>query len=239
MYLLHGYLGNPLDFSPLIKELRDKFSSNQFPKDTMEFIPISVPSTTSKKHTLKYLQDSITNADILVGYSMGGRLLLELKKQNPAIAKKYIVMSADPSTIDKEKRQKWDLNWIEYALKNGVKPFLDKWYSQELFSCINREKTIQNRKNLTIEDIVSPLKHLSPANQNCLWDQLEQENTFYLCGEKDKKYSNLLKRANTKSFLVKDASHAIHLEKPGVCAEEIYRFIKEYCDAIDKRADHY
>lgn len=113
IHVFHGLLGSPQDFSFLSDfevRLHDLYEMNSFPE--------------------------ITSDDILIGYSMGGRVALEIAHKNHFKLKQLVLISAHPgleSDEEKIQRQILEDQIIEKLTSLEKKDFLQWWNSLEIF----------------------------------------------------------------------------------------------------------
>lgn len=162
----------------------------------------------------------------LIGYSMGARIGLHLALRYPHLIEKMILIGANPGLVDKglrDQRRKNDQQWVIFIEKYGVEAFLDKWLSQSLFQNLSpTEADIEARKSNSASGLISSLKLCGLAEQNSLWESLNQLKmpTLLIAGEKDEKFVALSRSmalqigSNAQLGLIKGATHAAHLEQP-------------------------
>ena len=160
IHVFHGFLGTPADF----EFLKDK---NVILHDLYS----GTPETKAE--------------DILIGYSMGGRLAMELAKRHGF--KKLILINAHPGLEDDKEREIRSL-WEEEVLERLTDPekFLSWWNALPLF---------KNDKPLVrIPDGSSALfkKMLLSRQENFLPFLKENKGrVHWILGENDPKYSAL------------------------------------------------
>lgn len=236
LILLHGFLGSPKDFLdwsqsfsgfrvlPLHHSLKlQNFSLKNLAKNILEQI----------EHT------GIQKAHF-VGYSMGGRILLELYRLRPKIFETLCLLSTnlglDNESLKKERVQK-DQAWAK-LLKENPDLFLEKWYSQELFKSLKKmpqfSKTLEERK-----------KNLTPTHAQVLLEASQAVNPNHfdlvghisvpllaMVGEFDLKYRNLwdnliAKWPNLELKVIPNSSHAVHVENPSETIKGIFEFVQK------------
>ena len=81
----------------------------------------------------------------LIGYSMGGRIALHFALTYPEKVSKLTLISTSPGIEDpKERQARWALDQkrAKEMLKDYPK-FLDKWYSQSIFTGITSQPNFQ------------------------------------------------------------------------------------------------
>lgn len=232
----HGFLGSSLDFHTIINSLKQRYFCIAFDLPGHGLSPMN-PSLSFEtfpsllqKHIAKYNLENMS----LVGYSLGGRLILSLEKQYPSFFKKCVLISAHyglDNSKDKLIREKSDKNWIKILEKEGLYKFLIKWYGQPIFTtlCSNSgklQKMIQRRCDQNSEALPHYLNYLSLAKQKNYKNHLLKNSHKYrfISGQDDKKFTQLYKDLGLEHEIVPYASHAPHLEQP----LEIARIIETY-----------
>lgn len=158
--VFHGFLGSPADFHFLDGD-------GVVLHDLYQEIPETHPS------------------DILIGYSMGGRLAMELAKKNGF--KKLILINAHPGLTDDKEREIRSL-WEEEVLERLTDPgsFLTWWNALPLF---------KDDKPLISVPVGSDklFKKMILSRQENFLPFLEENKSkvHWILGEKDPKYSAL------------------------------------------------
>ncbi|SER93080.1 2-succinyl-6-hydroxy-2,4-cyclohexadiene-1-carboxylate synthase [Psychrobacillus sp. OK032] len=177
----------------------------------------------------------------LVGYSMGGRLALAYTSKYPVHT--LILESSSPGLADDGERQKRKLSdelLAERIMKEGVISFVDFWEEIALFQTqkkLSHEKQLLIRHERLAQSAVglsNSLKGFSTGVQPSYWGVLSNLSipVFLLAGELDLKFCAIAKRMqkelpNSQMEVVKDAGHAIHVEKPKIFATIIEEVILE------------
>lgn len=212
---LHGFLGDKEDWMEVASLLSDQFYC----------ISIDLPGPDLVENMISLIEP--LDKCHIVGYSMGGRLALALKKRHPKKFLKTIAISAHPGLKTKKERQaRWeiDLKWAEMLETKSMNEFLEKWYSQSIFDSLCKkkellEKVLFRRSVQEPKMLASLLRNFSLAHQTSLY----LPSAYYLCGKEDLKYSELY--STFPSFMkvlhVPECGHAMHLENPARCAREI------------------
>jgi 2-succinyl-6-hydroxy-2,4-cyclohexadiene-1-carboxylate synthase len=179
----------------------------------------------------------------LVGYSMGGRIALQVSEFLPAGLVKGIVLISTgfgfSSLEEQKKRREIDEKWALLA-EEDPEGFWISWYKQEIFASFllleEREKSswLQSRKQLSPKIIANQFRLLGQGTHADLLFLLEKRKKegvplLYLAGEKDKKYAELAKKMDTlgiPSALAKGAGHILPLEAPKFLVEKLESFLK-------------
>lgn len=177
----------------------------------------------------------------LVGYSMGGRLALAYAAKYPVEA--LLLESSSPGLASEEERQNRKLSdelLAERIMKEGVISFVGFWEGIPLFQTQKR-LSAEKQKMIRMERLAqsavglsNSLKGFSTGIQPSYWNVLSEMSipVFLLVGELDLKFCAIAKRMenelpNAKLVVVKDAGHAIHVEKPKIFATIIEKVILE------------
>lgn len=211
---IHGFLGSPNDWK-LLSSL------------------LSIP------HAALPIEDlhTLSEPSILVGYSMGGRLALDLAVRSPHLIQKLIILSAHPGIERDEERHtrlQRDQQWAQMIDAQGLPAFLQAWYEQPLFRSFKESPAFpdifRERLKQDPEKVKALLLKYSPGIMPSHWSAIEKFSfpTLFLFGDRDIRYQlvrdKLLKRGiSTK--LIPNSGHAIHLENPVACAEKIKEFL--------------
>ena len=125
-------------------------------------------------------------------------------------------------------------------MKEGVVSFVDFWEDIPLFQTqkglsVEKQTTIRNeRLAQSAVGLSNSLKGFSTGVQPSYWNALNELSipVFLLVGELDLKFCAIAKRMekelpNAQLVVVKDAGHAIHVEKPKIFATIIKKAILE------------
>lgn len=180
----------------------------------------------------------------LMGYSLGGRITLELYQRASLTLKKIILISTHPGLLDdkeKDLRRKQD-QMILNNLKNinttlsDLKIFFEKWYQNSIFGKFrekdNYQKLIKNLADINpIKDWISywdrVINIFSLANQSYIIPH--STPLLYLYGSEDLKYTELskdfLNKSNIKTVKIKESGHAIFYENYLEATKEINKFL--------------
>ncbi len=169
---------------------------------------------------------------ILVGYSMGGRIALKMHALYPEKFPHLILLSTHlgfKSEEEKTIRTQQNAFWIQ-ALENlSVDAFLEKWYAQDLFASLRKNKEL-------FACVLKRRKKMDPILQRQLLErfslQAYQEppkDSAFIFGQEDLKYAQHYSTLSGAQG-IQDAGHAIHIENPTACAhyiEEYYANLRE------------
>jgi 2-succinyl-6-hydroxy-2,4-cyclohexadiene-1-carboxylate synthase len=164
------------------------------------------------------------------GYSMGGRLCLELALNRPGIVERLVLVSASPGiadTTERAARVEADERLAQSIERDGVDAFLERWLAQPLFATLPRDRAgiDARRAGNTIETLTHQLRVLGQGAQPSNWDRLEQlaMPTLLVVGELDTKYVDIAHHMaavipDARVEVIAGAGHACHLERPETVA---------------------
>lgn len=217
LVFLHGFLGCKEDWARVCAGLLPFASCHAFD------LPGHGKAPPITEHYLEILHaqiESLCISPILVGYSMGGRLALQLAER---YAYPHVIALSAHSGAQTEERLQRDLEWVHKLRTRDMHAFLREWYDQPLFASLKArpallEEIVQRRCVQEPERMAEVLSMLSAA-------RLPPIHTFpkrclFLYGEHDEKYKALYAPLpNARS--VSDSGHVLHLENPEQCVQHI------------------
>ncbi len=231
LLFLHGFLGAKEDWEETIHHLKETFCC----------YAVDLPghgTSPYEPHLLESLFSTYLSLKLppcpLVGYSMGGRLALFLKKLFPTCFTQLILLGTHPGLQDelsKKQRLLQDLNWVEMIETQDFDTFLNAWYGQALFQSLRNNEALFQRI----------LLRRSKQNRNALADILRNfslglqptltefsADTLFVHGADDLKFKELYQNlpAHVKVASVIHAGHTIPLENPQGCADHIQQFLE-------------
>ncbi len=160
IHVFHGFLGSPRDFQFL-----------NGPGISLHDVYKEVPQT--------------AKGDILIGYSMGGRLAMDLGKKNGF--RKLILINAHPGIVDDKEREVRSL-WEEEVLERLKIPatFLSWWNELPLFKYDKPLRNIPARSSELFEKM-----RLSRQEDYLPFLQANADKVHWILGADDPKYSTL------------------------------------------------
>lgn len=171
---------------------------------------------------------------VLVGYSMGGRLALELLRQYSDLFSGAILISAHPPTLsesERVQRLKQDQLWAERFLTEDEEALLKAWNGQ---SVLANSKDLR-RRSLTPElrsTLAQALVQWSVAQQENIEDSIRRLSmpVLWVAGEQDSKYAGLYRQLVALGWpgrfcQVAAAGHRVICDQPARLGQEIIDFI--------------
>lgn len=168
IHVFHGFLGSPEDFS---------------------FLPQREDIKLYDLLDLKSLP-TLDPDDILIGYSMGGRIALELASQNNYEIKKLVLISSHPGLATQEERDKrivWEDEVLTRLNEAVADAFEQYWNALTIFS---HDKPIEIKR---MADHARLFDQFRLSQQKNFLTELPQykEKLLWIMGEKDEKYLKL------------------------------------------------
>lgn len=170
IHVFHGFLGSPDDFKFLAGPgvtLHDVYTMEEFPQISAE--------------------------DTLIGYSLGGRIALDIADQNQYKLKKVVLINSHPGlSTDKERlfRKNFEVNILQDLKVTSMNDFMKFWNKLPIF--LFDEPTIMDsperyRKSAEIFDryrLSNQKDHLPMILRN-------KEKVLWIVGSLDEKYMDM------------------------------------------------
>ncbi len=166
-----------------------------------------------------------------VGYSMGGRLCLQLALDRPELVENLVLISSSPGIgddVERAARRESDEARAREIERDGVDAFLERWLAQPLFATLPRELAgIDDRRAAnTVEGLTHQLRALGQGTQPNNWPRLGELRmpVLLIAGGLDTKYVAIAYRMgevipNARVEIIDGAGHACHLERPDGIAQ--------------------
>lgn len=243
LVFLHGFLGESQDWLDLIKLLEKQYYCVAFdlPGHRQSLLPDPCPKdlfSYFNKEIIEMLNNKNIKDAIVIGYSMGGRVALNLVDQHKDHFKALVMISAHVGLDDpQEKQERYlsDLKWASELENSAFPAFLKRWYSQPIFSSLKNNPNMF-RKLLIRRQFNNPLclakvlPSISLAKQPTTAKTLEKIMLpkLLICAEHDSKFFQLYKNISPDYRMIQNAGHAPHIENP----EELVHSLYEFFDSI-------
>jgi len=223
LLFLHGILGAKEDWEQVISLLENAFHCIAIDLPGHGISPFSLPLEETVAEVLDHLQIQKCG---LIGYSLGGRLALNLKRANTKRFPRPVLISTNPGIAvhEKKQRKQTDQDWAEKLDTLSIKDFLALWYAQPVFRSLHQRpdlliQIIERRSQVRKEEVSYFLSHFSVADQQIYYP----DDALFLCGKEDLKYADLYRTLPlpVESAEIEGAGHVLHLENPEACAFKI------------------
>ena len=234
LFALHGFGGFALDFAPLAAVLKRPINALQLP-----FRERGVDYSTET--LVRRLHASIDAASIVMGYSMGARLVLQWATSDVKPKPKGLILVSGTAGLRgeelRQKRREGDLALIERITTDGVAPFFDWWAQLPIIESQHRiaepyQSQMRHRKQQYDATVLADsLRYFGQGTMPSAWEALHNITcpVLLLVGAEDEKYGEIaseLMRALPKAELsvIPNAGHCPHLERPEAVAQQIHRW---------------
>lgn len=223
IHCLHGAVGSPSDWEIFEHSLGEKTK----PWHLWDFFKDPPPSLQSAGLTIA---NHAAQGDILLGYSMGGRLALHALLSAPATWRAAIMISAHPGLITGElERLSYDEQWATLAEDNWPS-FIEKWNQQTILASPPPGLHQASRKDQSA--VAASFRHWSLGKQKNLASSLSTITcpVLWITGARDEKFTHLGREISTlipfvKHEIVQDSGHRVPWEQPDLFASLVRQFI--------------
>ncbi len=254
LVLIHGFLGSPADWDAfeIARKAHDPLTQDAIRIDLLE-VAQRITTTIDESSSISLAQlasevirqlesDERTRAAFdIVGYSMGGRLALELMSHAPRGLGRVSLVSASPgieNVVERAERAEVDDAWShrlaaiaaarEPQRMSLARAFLEEWYRQAPFerlrACSDFEALAQSRCARLVDGSAAALwgrivAGCSPGRTAERWDLLARgaRDLSIIVGADDRRYGAVASRAHAlgvSTVVLSNAGHAVHIEQP-------------------------
>ncbi|WP_233191171.1 2-succinyl-6-hydroxy-2,4-cyclohexadiene-1-carboxylate synthase [Sporosarcina sp. P20a] len=245
--MLHGFTGSTATWQQTIEELVTDYYVVAV--DLIGHGKTEAPETVNRYKMEEQIEDlyevlqklKITKP-ILLGYSMGGRIALGYTATHPDKVTSLVLESSSPGLRTSEQqlvRRTADAKLADRIEQQGMNEFVDFWQEIPLFHSQkklsdSRQQAVRNeRLNQRPIGLANSLRGIGTGSQPSYWQALEQLSlpVLLLTGSEDEKFENIAQEMmkslpNAQHETIKDAGHAIHVEKPQQFATMIKSYLK-------------
>jgi 2-succinyl-6-hydroxy-2,4-cyclohexadiene-1-carboxylate synthase len=179
--------------------------------------------------------------DVVVGYSMGGRLALHAALRDPARLAALVLVGVSAGIEDRherEDRRRADDSLAEWIERRSIEEVVERWERGPVFASQSSALREWQRPGRLAHEPRLLAQLLRSAGQGALapvWDRLHTLRCPVLltAGEQDRRYATAASRMadelpNARVRLVSDAGHAPQLEAPDVFGELLLEFLDEH-----------
>ncbi len=179
----------------------------------------------------------------LLGYSLGGRVALDLACRHQGLLSCLILEGASPGIErddERRARRAEDEALADEIEKRGVEWFVDHWQDTPLFATQKElpapifEGIRRDRLSNSPHGLAMSLRAAGVGEMVPLWKSMEAVRipVLIVVGKRDKKYAEsgeAMRRRIPGSVVaeVEGAGHCVHLEKPMEFAVLVERFLKD------------
>jgi len=169
----------------------------------------------------------------LCGYSMGGRVALNVALAAPERVRRLVLVSTSPGIVDptqRAARREADGVLARELEHEPYERFIERWRTQPLFAAeppaVARSAREDQRRNRP-DALAAVLRGIGTGEMEPLWDRLGElaMPVTILAGERDEKFQALgrrmLERLADAELLVVRGGHGLPLENPAALARAL------------------
>jgi 2-succinyl-6-hydroxy-2,4-cyclohexadiene-1-carboxylate synthase len=175
----------------------------------------------------------------VVGYSLGGRLALQLAVEHPGTVARAVIVSGTPGVAGecgRAQRRNSDEGLARRLERGGLEAFLEDWYGMPLFAALREHPgfpaVLKRRRRNDPGLLARSLRSLGTGVQRSLWGDLPGTPTplLFLAGERDTKYADIAFDAVARcpqgeAVVVRGRGHALVEEDPQAVTREVDGFL--------------
>jgi 2-succinyl-6-hydroxy-2,4-cyclohexadiene-1-carboxylate synthase len=190
---------------------------------------------------LDEIRSAVTEEDILVGYSMGGRLALHLAVRGPELVSGLVILGASAGIersgerTGRRERDEELAAWMESA---SIDEIVERWEANPVFGTQSAELVEAQRPGRRSHNphlLASLLRSAGQGAMDPIWKRLPELRipVLAVAGELDERYVADARRIarvvpRGESRVVPAAGHAAHLEQPDAFSELLLDFLDEH-----------
>lgn len=255
MLLLHGFTGSGATWTPHLAAF-DAFTTVVV--DLLGHGDSGAPSDVGRYGMQRCVDDLTSVLDQLdieraavLGYSMGGRVALQLALRAPERLWALVLESASPgieTVAEREDRVRSDAALAGDIERHGIVAFVDRWQALPLWAsqdrlpiAVREEQRSQRLLNSTV-GLANSLRGVGAGVEAPVLDMLGEIEipTLLIAGALDEKYVTLAHKMDeafpcSRMQIVPGAGHTTHLEQPEVFDSTVREFLLANVDAADRK----
>jgi 2-succinyl-6-hydroxy-2,4-cyclohexadiene-1-carboxylate synthase len=240
--LLHGFLGSRRDWDPVVAPLSrtHRCLAVDLPGHGETGAPVdeSLWTPAGCVAALAALAEA-HGGGAIAGYSLGGRLALQLAIDHPRAVKRAVILSGTPGIAGecgRGQRRNADEGLARRLEREGLDAFLEEWYRLPLFAALREHArfadVLERRRRNDPKLLARSLRTMGTGTQRSLWADLPALRVplLLLAGERDEKFTDIAfdmaaRCPKAEAVIVRGRGHALVEEDPEAVAREIAGFL--------------
>lgn len=162
---------------------------------------------------------------VWVGYSMGGRVTLDVALEHPDVVRALVLVSTTAGIEDEEERaarRAGDEQLAADLERMGVAAFIDRWLAAPMWATLPRDRAgVESRLTNTAAGLASSLRLAGTGAQASRWSRVQEVRapTLIITGTADAKFTALGDRLaaavrGADRIQLTGAGHALPWERP-------------------------
>lgn len=245
LLLLHGFLGSRRDWAPVAARLSGPFRT--LACDLPGHGETADPGEASlwtmagcAAELARLLRAAGGGPAAVLGYSLGGRLALQLAVEHPAQVAAAVLISASPGLEDPQARAARRADDEALALRleeSGLDSFLDEWYRLPLFAALRGRRSfpeVLERRRANVPRLLArSLRGMGLGCQRSLWEELPglRAPLLALAGGRDPKFAGIARAMaetcpGAEARIIPGCGHALLEENPAAVAQLAAAFLE-------------
>ncbi len=235
---IHGFTETDESWSEILSPLNIPFRCPLLPGHGWK----PCPEGTTVASCAAQLAGQLSPQSDVLGYSMGGRIALQLALDFPDKVGRLILISStaglsDPTEI--AERKKFDSHYAEVLLEDGIGTFVSWWESNKTLKPVKPySRSLAHhlrcrRLNQDPVGLAHALLSLGTGMMENLWPRLGtlKMPVLLIAGDCDERYAAIMKKMadaipNSRLEFIPNCGHAVHREEPGALVEIIKPFVQ-------------
>ena len=235
IWCLHGSLQTALVWKPIGNAIESEFGSVQVEAVNLYENEYESFGDWREQFYEKVEEQTKGEPSLLLGYSMGGRLAMNARVNNPAMWSGVIAVGADPGLISDDARSKQlqkDLEWARRFRSEDIQELLVEWDELPVFcgrsNCASREiSELDSEKISRFFDVFSKARQ---GNMLPMLRKLKTPPLLYISGCDDIKYTKIGQDLAAHCMpvrhqIIPNAGHRVPWESQDAFISEVSVFI--------------
>lgn len=242
MILVHGFAQAPASWDEVAKLLPEdaELRIPELPGHGETALTLGEPSPELVREVLLREIESLDQAPVLWGYSMGARIGFDFLVNHPGRLRAAILESGTPGIEDplaRAERRSRDFALSKRLESGTIEEFVDNWerlpaIGEQSVDVIAKQRPI--RLSHDTHALAAALRGIGQASFDPVWDRLGEIDlpVLLMSGADDPLYeahadhlAKLLPRAQRSS--IAGAGHAAHISKPAEATAAVNQFLAE------------